>query len=80
VVVAAAEFSSVTAFKEVLAKTVKDVQDPSFEDGKADFSIEMTGASPSKLAGKLDGKPVKGGLTVKVTKVTKNTLEVKLVK
>jgi hypothetical protein len=56
---------------------VKSVDEVSFNDGKADISVVTAGANTKQLAGALSNKSVKG-LNVKVTKVTANTLEVKL--
>ena len=75
-----ADYDALSAFEDVLKNSVsgvKSVDEVSFNDGKADLSVVTAGASTKQLAGALSNKTVKG-LTVKVLKVTANTLEVKL--
>ncbi len=79
--VSVADYDVLSAFEDVLKASVanvKSVDEVSFSDGKADLSLMFTG-STKNLAGSLSNKSVKG-YNVKVTKVTPNTLEVKLAK
>lgn len=80
--VAVPDYDILQAFEEQLQKgvaNVKGVDEVSFNDGKAELSVSMAGTSPKQLAGSLSNKSVKG-MQVKVTKVTTNTVEVKLVR
>ncbi len=78
--VAVADYDALNAFEEVMKNSVsgvKSVDEVSYNDGKADLSVVTAGANTKQLAGAISNKSVKG-LNVKVTKVTANTLEVKL--
>jgi hypothetical protein len=78
--VAVADYDALQAFEGVLkdgVSNVKAVDEVSYTDGKADLSVKFAGSNSKQLAGSLSNKTVKG-LTVKVTKVTANTVEVKL--
>lgn len=80
--VAVADYDVLQAFEEQLQKgvaNVKAVDEVSYNDGKAEIAVSMAGTSPKQLAGSLSHKSVKG-MQVKVTRVTTNTVEVKLVK
>ena len=80
--VAVADYDTLQAFEEQLQKgvaNVKSVDEVSFNDGKAEISVGLQGTSPKQLAGSLSNKSIKG-MQVKVTKVTTNTVEVKLVR
>ncbi|MBS2029206.1 MAG: hypothetical protein JST54_14990 [Deltaproteobacteria bacterium] len=80
--VAVADYDTLQAFEEQLSKgvaNVKSVDEVSFNDGRAELSVGLAGTSPKQLAGSLSSKSVKG-MQVKVTKVTTNTVEVKLVR
>jgi hypothetical protein len=80
--VSVTDYDVLQTFKQVLTSSVgkvKSVKQVSWADGKADLSLEVAGVDSDQLAGSLSNKSFKG-LTVKVVKVTPNTLEVKLVR
>jgi hypothetical protein len=82
VLASVADYDGLQAFEEQIQKgvaNVKSVDEVSFNDGKADLSVMLAGTNPKQLANSINNKSVKG-TTVKVTRVTTNTVEVKLVK
>jgi hypothetical protein len=73
------DYSRLTAFKAVLAgsvKGVKDVQQRSLEDGRAELDITLAGTADG-LAADLAGRTYRG-YACKVRKVTANAVEVEL--
>jgi len=80
--VAVADYEILQALEAQIQKgvaNVKGVDEVSFNDGKADLAVSVAGTNSKQLAGSLSNKSVKG-MQIKVTKVTANTVEVKLVK
>jgi hypothetical protein len=73
------DYGRLTAFKSVLAssvKGVKDVQQRSLEDGRAELDVTLAGTSDG-LAADLAGRKYPG-YACKVRKVTANAVEVEL--
>jgi hypothetical protein len=73
------DYGRLTAFKSVLAssvKGVKDVQQRSLEDGRAELDVTLAG-TPDGLAADLAGRKYPG-YACKVRKVTANAVEVEL--
>ena len=73
------DYARLTSFKGVLVnsvKGVKDVQQRSMEDGRAELEVTLAGTAEG-LAGDLSGRKYPG-YVLKVKKVTANAVEVEL--